>query len=133
MAGYSGSDVLLYADVSDSSGVDLMTIGGQRNVTFEESHPKINLSSKDTGRVEDGISGRGTRTVTLDGLVLASDSALDALKDASRNGTKIYVARIKDGAEVERAQGIITTRSESFPDNAESTVSVTIDLVEEWS
>lgn len=62
--GFSGTDVLLYVDVSDSSGEQLEVVGGQRNVSFEENHPKINLSHKSTGRVETFITGRGTRGIS---------------------------------------------------------------------
>jgi len=131
--GFSGTDVLLYVDVSDSSGEQLEVVGGQRNVSFEENHPKINLSHKSTGRVETFITGRGTRGISLDGLVLASDDALDALKDAVRNGTTIKVQRVKDGSPVEEADAKVLTRSESFPDNAESTMSISLELLSEWS
>lgn len=133
MTGYSGTDLVLYADTSDSSGQELTKIGGQRNVQIQENNSRIALNTKDTGRVEDHIPGRGTRTISLDGLVLASDAGLDALKDAIRNGTAIEVAKYKSGVKVEQATAYVYGRTEQFPDNAESTVSVQIELIEEWA
>ena len=88
---------------------DAMTViaAGQRDVTFDESNNLIDISSKDTGRIEEVLVGRLTQTVTLDMLFINGDAGYLALKDASRNGTSITNRRRFQGADIEDAPAFV--------------------------
>ena len=129
----SGTDVLLYVNISDSETDELEAVAGQRGLTRDSSADFINLSNKSTGAVTCGVQGRITKTVTLDGVFPISDDGMDALEDAHDNQTSITVAAYKGGVKVEEADGYVLSLSKNDPDNAESTFTVNIQLIEAWS
>jgi TP901-1 family phage major tail protein len=131
MSGINGADVLLLVDVGVSSP-SFVIAAGQRDVTFDESNNLIDISSKDTGRIEEVLMGRLTQTVTLDMLFINGDAGYLALKDASRNGTAITIRRRFQGADVEDATAFVETRSETFPDQDAGLVSLAFRLSGAW-
>lgn len=131
MGGVNGADVLILVDVGVSSP-SFVIAAGQRDVTFDESNNLIDISSKDTGRIEEVLMGRLTQTVTLDMLFINGDAGYLALKDASRNGTAITIRRRFQGADVEDATAFIETRSETFPDQDAGLVSLAFRLSGAW-
>ena len=131
MSGINGADVLILVDVGVSSP-SFVIAAGQRDVTFDESNNLIDISSKDTGRIEEVLMGRLTQTVSLDMLFINGDAGYLALKDASRNGTAITIRRRFQGADVEDATAFIETRSETFPDQDAGLVSLAFRLSGAW-
>lgn len=131
MSGINGADVLILVDVGVSSP-SFVIAAGQRDVTFDESNNLIDISSKDTGRIEEVLMGRLTQTVSLDMLFINGDAGYLALKDASRNGTAITIRRRFQGADIEDATAFIETRSETFPDQDAGLVSLAFRLSGAW-
>ena len=131
MSGINGADVLLLVDVGVSTP-SFVIAAGQRDVTFDESNNLIDISSKDTGRIEEVLMGRLTQTVTLDMLFINGDAGYLALKDASRNGTAITIRRRFQGADIEDATAFVETRSETFPDQDAGLVSLAFRLSGAW-
>lgn len=131
MSGINGADVLILVDVGVSAP-SFVIAAGQRDVTFDESNNLIDISSKDTGRIEEVLVGRLTQTVTLDMLFINGDAGFNALKDASRNGTSITIRRRFQGTDIEDATAFVETRSESFPDQDAGLVSLSFRLSGSW-
>ena len=131
MPGINGADVLIIVDVG-TSVPSFVVAAGQRDVTFDESNNIIDISSKDTGGVEEVVVGRLTQNVTLDMLFINGDAGYNALKDASRNGTEIAIRRRFQGNDIEQVTAFVETRSESFPDQDAGVVSLSFRLSGSW-
>ena len=131
MSGINGADVLVIVDVGASTP-NFVIAAGQRDVTFDESNNLIDISSKDTGRIEEVLMGRLTQTVTLDMLFINGDAGYIALKDASRNGTSIVIRRRFQGNDIEQVTAFVETRSETFPDQDAGLVSLAFRLSGSW-
>ena len=131
MPGINGADVLIIVDVGVSAP-SFVVAAGQRDVTFDESNNIIDISSKDTGRIEEVLVGRLTQNVTLDMLFINGDAGLNALRDASRNGTEIAIRRRFQGQDIEQVTAFVETRSESFPDQDAGVVSLSFRLSGSW-
>ncbi len=131
MPGINGADVLVIIDVGISTP-NFVVAAGQRDVTFDESNNLIDISSKDTGRIEEVLMGRLTQTVTLDMLFINGDAGYLALKDAARNGTSIDIRRRFQGSDIEQVTAFVETRSETFPDQDAGLVSLSFRLSGSW-
>lgn len=129
--GINGSDVLLYAEDAPGSG-NIIVIGSQRDVSFDESSAVIDMSSKDS-RAQRVDYGRYSATVKLGALYVPTDTAMIALKQAIRQGLKIVARRVMSGTTVESASAVVTGKSESFPDQGEAVVSVDLTIDGEWA
>lgn len=132
MPGINGADVLVIVDVGVSTP-SFVVAAGQRDVTFDESNNLIDISSKDTGRIEEVLMGRLTQTVTLDMLFINGDAGYLALKDASRNGTSVTIRRRFQGTDIEEVTAFVETRSETFPDQDAGLVSLSFRLSGSWT
>jgi TP901-1 family phage major tail protein len=106
-------------------------VGSQRDVTFEETSEEIDVSSKDS-RAKRVLAGRYGASISLDALYVPTDAAYQALRDANRDGELILVAREYDGVTQETASALITSMSESFPDQGEGTISISLTIDGEW-
>ena len=71
--------------------------------------------------------------MTLDHLYVPDDAGYLALKAAARNGTKILVAKQVEEVTTETANAIVTSVSERDPDQAPSTISVSLTIDGEWT
>ena len=131
MSGINGADVLIIVDVGISTP-NFVVAAGKRDVTFDESNNIIDISSKDTGRIEEVLVGRLTQNVTLDMLFINGDAGYLALRDASRNGTEISIRRRFQGSDIEQVTAFVETRSESFPDQDAGLVSLSFRLSGSW-
>lgn len=119
----NGSDVLIYVYIA---GVKT-AVGSQREASIEETNEEIDISTKDL-RAKRVLPGRYSSTISLDSLYVPSDSAYSALKTAMRNGTAVVVA-----TETEYANAIVTSLSESYPDQDAATVSIGLSVSGEWT
>lgn len=134
-AGVNGSLVLLQVRTATAPDV-YTTVGGQRGMSIGKEMTAIDTSAKDNA---DGtyVGGRRNSTMSMEGLVIASDAGRLALVAAyETNGALAGFVRIRRGAigaEVaKQAEGIITDLSEDFPDDEESTWSVEIQISGPW-
>jgi len=128
----NGSDVVLLVNTGTALVPAYEIVGSQRDVSFEETTEEIDVSSKD-GRAKRVIAGRYASSISLDALYVPSDAAYQALKDAKRNGELILVAREENEVTLETANALITSMSESFPDQGEATISISLTIDDVWT
>jgi len=128
----NGTDVLLLVNTGTDLVPSYEAVGSQRDVSFEETTEEIDVSSKDS-RAKRVLPGRYGATISLDALYVPTDSAYGKLKNAMRNGTLIMVAKEVDDVTIETASALITSMSEADPDQAESTISISLTLDGEWT
>jgi len=128
----NGSDVVLLVNTRTKLVPAYEIVGSQRDVSFEETTEEIDVSSKD-GRAKRVIAGRYASSISLDALYVPSDTAYQALKDAKRNGELILVAREENEVTLETANALITSMSESFPDQGEATISISLTIDDVWT
>ncbi len=130
--GMNGTDVLLLANTGTDLSPSYEIVGSQRDVTFDETNSEIDFSNKGS-RAFDGAAGRYQAQVTLDALYVPTDAAMLALKTATRDGTNLKIRRQESGVDTEEADCFVTSKSDSFPDQGEATVSITLRIVGEWA
>lgn len=128
----NGSDILLLVNTGTPAVPVYEAVGSQRDVTFDESTESIDVSSKDS-RARRVLPGRYSASLSLDALYVWSDAGYRALRDAMRDGEMILVARQDDGVTVETADAVITSLSESFPDQREGEISISMDIDSFWT
>ena len=131
-AGMSGSDILLLVNTGTPDVPAYEVVGSQRDVTFDEATEVIDFSSK-AGRARRVGPGRYSASLSLDALYVPDDAAYLALKGAMRDGELILVARQEDGVTTETADALITSMSEAAPDQAEATISISMEIDGEWT
>ena len=119
----NGTDVLLL--------IDSLVVGPQRGVTFDETNDPIDFSSKDQREMRTGY-GRYSSTVSLEFLYVPNASGYAAIRTAARAGTKVTVLRREQGSAIESAPAVITSKSDDFPDQAESVISLDLQLDGAW-
>jgi len=106
-------------------------VGSQRDSSRDETTEEIDNSSKDS-RAKRVLPGRYGSTFSLDQLYTPTDNAYLELQAAMRNGTQATLIMMEDGVITESAQVIITSISESYPDQAEAVCSVAGTIDGEW-
>jgi TP901-1 family phage major tail protein len=128
----NGSSVLLLVNTGTEQAPSYEAVGSQRDVTFEEATEEIDVSSKDS-RFKRVLPGRYSANVSLEALYVPTDTAYDALADAMRAGEMILIAREEEDETVETATALITSMSSAMPDQAESTISISLTIDGEWT
>jgi len=128
----NGTDVLLLVNTGTAAVPTYEAVGSQRDVTFDEATEEIDISSKDS-RAKRVLAGRYSATISLDALYVWTNDGYRALRDAMRDGDLILVAREDDGTTIETADALVTTLSESFPDQGEGTISVGLTIDGFWT
>lgn len=130
-AGINGSTVLLQVRTATAPDV-YTTVGGQRGLSVSRERNAIETSAKDDN---DGtyIGGRRNSTVSMEGLVIASEAGRLALVAAHDGDGKGRIRRGAIGAEVARqCDVIITSIEEDFPDDDASTWTVGLQGTGPW-
>lgn len=113
--------------------VGAVAVGCQRDVTFNENTAEIDVSCK-TQRAKRVLGGRYSSDVTLDALYVFNDASYLALVTAMRSGDLVTIVRTEDGgADDSTASALVTSISNRFPDQAESTVSISLVVDGDWS
>lgn len=130
--GMNGTDLLLLANTGTPSVPVYEAVGSQRDATIEETTATIDISSKES-RAMRVLPGRYSGSISLDALYVPSDAAYQALRTANRDGELILVARQLDGVVQEIATAKIDSMSETFPDQAEATISISLTIDGFWS
>lgn len=145
MSGQNGAIVLLKVNMSGSAPDDFDFVGGQANLTINEQTAEIDLSDKLSGRLGERTPGRASASVAVDLNFLRSDPTIVFLKSQYRNRRNVevmifdrdnldFVDDIDDapGNDVESATGIIVNLTETHPDQDKSTISLEINLNNDW-
>lgn len=131
-SGMNGTDLLLLVNTGTEAVPAWTVVAGQRDASLSESNETIDFSSKDN-RAWEGAAGRYESEVSLDSLYVPNHAAYTALKDACRDGTLIRVRTQEGGANKEEADAIVTELESEFPDQGESTVSITLKVTGSWA
>lgn len=129
----NGSDIVILANTSgDNDSPSYEVVGCQRDVTFTETRDEIDVSSKCDGarRI---LPGRYSASLSLDALYVPDDTAYNALREAHRDGELVLVARQEENVTIETAKALITTMSETFPDQSEATISMSLTIDGTWT
>ncbi len=145
MAGQNGAIVLLKVNVTDSSSDQFDFVGGQTNLTINETTAEIDISDKLSGRLGERTPGRATASCALDVNFLRTDPTIAYLKDKYRNRETVEVmvfdrdnldaiqsAGDISGSDVESAVGIIVNFTETHPDQDKSTIALEVNLSGDW-
>ncbi len=127
----NGTDVLLLVNTGTADVPAYEAVGSQRDVTFDEATEEIDLSSKES-RGSPIAAGRYKATLSLDALYVPTNDDYQALKSANRDGELILVARQEDEVTTETAEALITSMSETFPDQGESVISIAMSIDDMW-
>jgi TP901-1 family phage major tail protein len=127
----NGTDLLLLANTGTPETPAYVAVGSQRDATIDEATATIDVSSKDS-RAQRVLPGRYSGTISLDALYVPDDSAYLALQAANRDGELILIAKEISGVVVETVPAKIDTMSESFPDQAEATISIALTIDGFW-
>ena len=128
----NGTDVLLLVNTGTAAVPVYEAVGSQRDVSFDEATEEIDVSSKDS-RAKRVLPGRYSATLSLDALYVWTDDAYHALRDAKRDGELILVAREDDSTTIETGDALITSLSESFPDQGEGVISISMTIDGFWT
>lgn len=127
----NGTDVLLLVNTGTVGTPVYEAVGSQRDVTFSEKTETVDMSSKD-GRAKRVDPGRYSATLSLDALYVPTNADYEALRSAMRDGEKILVAREVQGVTTETADAVITGLDESFPDQGEATIAISLEIDGDW-
>lgn len=132
-AGQNGTNFLLLANTGSDAAPTYEVVGSQRDATLEETSAVIDYSSKNSRAARKG-PGRYASTISMDALYVPTDAAYRALRDANRNpeGEIILVAKEYDGLVTETAPAVVTSISEAEPDQAEATISISLEVDGFW-
>jgi len=125
--GQNGADFLISVNIGTVASPVYSVVGGQRDLTVDQASDAIDVSSKDTPHAE-FIAGRRSKTVQFDALFIPNAAAYGRLAEAQENGELVRVRRKDFGQPVKEAEGIVTSLSESFPDQGAATVSCNIQI-----
>jgi predicted secreted protein len=128
----NGTDVLLLVNTGTPAVPVYEAVGEQRDVSFEESTEEINVSSKNS-RAKRVLPGRYSGSISLDHLYVWTQTGYQELRDAMRDGELILVAKQEDGVTLETVDALVTSLSESFPDQGEGTVSISLTIDGFWT
>jgi predicted secreted protein len=127
----NGTDLLILANTGTPEVPVYAAVGCQRDATIDEATATIDVSCKDS-RAQRVLPGRYSSTLSLDALYVPDDAAYLALQTANRDGELILVAKEIAGVVTETASAKIDTMSESFPDQGEATISISLTIDGFW-
>jgi TP901-1 family phage major tail protein len=127
----NGTDLLILVNTGTPSVPVYEAVGSQRDATIEESSATIDISSKDS-RAMRVLAGRFSGSISLDALYVPTNAGYQALRQANRDGELILVARELAGVVQEIVSAKIDSMSESFPDQGEATISISLTIDGFW-
>lgn len=137
--GQNGAIVVLKIDILGTGGEDFQLIGGQGSLSISESTDEIDVSDKLSGRLGERVAGRASASVSVDLNFRRDDVAQSYLKTKYRDRELVEVmvfdrddADVITGTNIEKASGLIVTLDEEHPDQDVSTMSLEINLNNDW-
>lgn len=122
--GVNGTDVLVV--------INNEVVGHQRSTTRTETSAVIDYSSK-TARERRVGYGRYESSMSLEHLWVPNASGLAAIRNAIRNADPVTVVVRHAGSDFEQACGIVSGRTEEWPDQGEATIAVDIEIDGAWT
>lgn len=123
-----GNSVLLLVNIAPpGEPFDYEAVGEQRGLTESSSRDAIDASHKLRDHMVN-LLGRADGTVSLEGLWVPDDIALQAIERAYREKQVVILRKQVQGIAVEQREGVITTFDKDYPDNDVSTITVEIAL-----
>lgn len=128
----NGSDILVLINTGTDETPTYEPAGCQRDGTIEEATASIDVSCKGN-RNRRVLPGRYSSTLSLDGLYVPDDDAFQAMRTAMRGGTLVLLAREESEVVVETAYAVITSMSQSFPDQDAAVISASFDIDDGWT
>ena len=131
-AGINGARFLVLVNTGTPTVPVYEAVGSQRDATVDEASAVVDYSSKESRNQRVGY-GRYSSTLNLDALYVPTNAGYLALKAANRNGDMILVARELDEVVVETANAKLDSISESYPDQGESVISVSMTIDGAWA
>lgn len=122
-----GKDYLLYVNTGTPTVPVWTLIGGQRGASLSRSADSIDVSHKTSGGWKAAKAGLRGWSIDLDGLVLLTDTGLEALETAFEDGTEIHVKFEYPDKKYRTGWGSITDLSIETPHDGEASLSGTIE------
>lgn len=127
----NGTDFLVLVNTGTDVTPVYEVVGCQRGATLDETTAEIDASCK-TSRNTRVLAGRYKATLSLEGLYVPDDDAYQTLADAMRSGEFVTLVKQYDGNITESAEAVITSLSESHPDQDVSTISAAFSIDDGW-
>lgn len=127
----NGSLVVL--QVRTATGPDVyVTVGGQRGLKLPRNRKSIGTSAKGDDDAT-SMPGRRDGTIAMDAMIVAGDVGRLALVAAFEGAGVARVRRAAVGTEAARQCDVVIVKcDETYPDEAESTWSVDLELNGAW-
>lgn len=131
-----------YVLISLWDGSAEVELGHQTNVTFTESRPTIDVTSKANTGATSRKAGRYTASVTCDALYVDNNTAYTALQARVRDGALVKVTRKEPAtandvgsttADLIQCHAYVTGLTETFPLDGPGTVSCTLEVDGNWT
>jgi hypothetical protein len=129
--GFNGTNLLILANTGTTESPVYTAVGSQRDASIDEASATIDYSSKESRNQRVG-HGRYSGSISLDALYVPNDAAYQALRNSLRNGTMILVAREEEDQVMETVLAKMDSLSETFPDQGEATVSMSMTIDDQW-
>ena len=126
-----GAEVVIKVENPPGSGI-FVYLSGQTNAAFQAQAAEIDASSKDSTESV-YLPGRFNQTLTLDALYIPGLPEFIVLRTAQRNRQVVKIRRAELGSDTEECDAVITSMSETFPDNAASTINVQFRVASPWA
>jgi Phage major tail protein 2. len=130
----NGAQVLVLVKTAEDDGMGnpvYTPVAEQTGLSSEESRNLIETAAKGDDHMKHEY-GRMSSTVELEALYVPNDQALQAIRNALHNKEEVILRRSENGVDVEEARAKVESISSEWPDEDNSTVSVTFQLQEPW-
>jgi TP901-1 family phage major tail protein len=128
-----GKSLLIYVNTGTDATPVWTKVGAQRGFSLEETADNFETTSKDSGVNREYEYSYNSSTISLNGLYIPSDEGLQALKNAQRNQEKIKAQTWENGAAVEQADALVTTRTIEGPHDNSATYSTELQITGGWT
>lgn len=132
MSEKNGTNLLVLVNTGTPTVPVYEAVACQRDATIERTTDPIDISCKDN-RAMKVEPGRYSTTVSFDNLYISTDAGYLAMEAAMDDGTTILLAREEGGVVIETAEAVITSLSESFPDQDAAVVSSSFTINGVWT
>lgn len=127
----NGSSLLILVNTGTLETPIYSAVGSQRDASVDENTEIIDYSNKESRNRRVG-PGRYSSTVSLDALYVPGDAAYAVLRVAMRDGTTVVIAKEESDVVTEMATAVVATLSETYPDQAEATISASFEIDGAW-
>lgn len=121
-----GKDFILKINTGTVEVPVWTTIGGQRGTSLKRTADEIDVSHKTSGGWKAVKAGLRSWSMDLDGLVVLSDTGVQALEQAFMDGSEVNVQLLYPDDTVQTGWGSVTDFSLDTPHDGEATLKGTI-------